>query len=66
MLLGNTEISREDMPSFVSPSQQPYHLYQSMQDTLQQNLQNRMIMAAPNSPGAVNKSNQWSNENGQK
>lgn len=54
------------MPSFVSPSQQPYHLYQSMQDTLQQNLQNRMIMAAPNNPGAVNKSNQWSDSNGQK
>lgn len=59
MLVGNTEIGREQMPSYVSPLHQPYHMYQSMQDTLQQGLQNRMMMTAPNSPGNVNKSNQW-------
>ena len=63
MLVGNTEIGREQMPSYISPSQQPYHLYQSMQDVLQQSLQNRIMMMAPSGPGAVNKSNQWSNDN---
>ena len=61
MLIGNENISIEDMPSYVSPSQQPYHLFQSMQDILQQALQrNNAMMVMPNSPGNMsNKSNQW-------
>lgn len=67
MIIGNEEISIEDMPSYISSSQQPYHMFQSMQDTLQQAMANRgQIMAAPNSPGTMNnQQNQWG-QNGKK
>lgn len=32
MTIGNQTVTKEDMPSYVSPQQQPYHIYQSMQD----------------------------------
>lgn len=62
MQIGNEIITKEDMPSYVSPSQQPYHLYQSMQDTLSQALQrNTATMMQPNNPGNMSdRGNQWS------
>lgn len=39
MLIGNTELSREQMPSFVDFANNPKHLYNLMQDQLNQGLQ---------------------------
>jgi hypothetical protein len=39
MLIGNTEISREQLPSFVDFANNPKHLYSLMQDQLNQGLQ---------------------------
>lgn len=55
------------MPSFVSPQKQPYHAYQSMQDTLNGVLNSTaMQMAQQQQPqqSMENRQNQWSNDNG--
>lgn len=51
MTIGNQNITQENMPSYVSPEQQPYHRYQSMQDLLNQGL--TVSVAQPNG-GNVN------------
>jgi hypothetical protein len=38
MIIGNTEITREQMPSFVDFTNNPKHLYNLMQDQLNQGL----------------------------
>lgn len=62
MLIGNQEITKEQMPSYVDFSSNPKHLYGLIQDqlnsTLQVNLQNAMT-TPPQSK--ENKQNQWSN-----
>lgn len=65
MLIGNTEIGREQMPSYVKPEQQPYHLYQMMQDTLKQNLPQQMQVqqAMPNGTNAENNQSMWNGGN---
>ena len=37
MQIGDFNISKDQMPSYVAPSNQPYHIYQSMQDIYVQN-----------------------------
>ena len=37
MQIGDFNISKDQMPSYVAPSNQPYHMYQSMQDIYVQN-----------------------------
>ena len=37
MQIGDFNISKDQMPSYVAPSNQPYHMYQSMQDVYVQN-----------------------------
>lgn len=63
MLIGNQEITKEQMPSYVDFSSNPKHLYGLMQDqlnsVLQVNLQNAMT-TPPQSK--ENKQNQWSNQ----
>lgn len=63
MLIGNQEITKEQMPSYVDFSSNPKHLYGLMQDqlnsALQVNLQNAMT-TPPKSK--ENKQNQWSNQ----
>lgn len=53
------------MPSFVSPQKQPYHAYQSMQDTLNGVLNSTAMQMAPQQPqqSMENRQNQWSNNN---
>lgn len=63
MLIGNQEITKEQMPSYVDFSSNPKHLYGLIQDqlnsALQVNLQNAMT-TPPQSK--ENKQNQWSNQ----
>lgn len=40
-------INMEQMPSFVSPSNQPYHVYQTMQDIYANNGINNTMNAQP-------------------
>jgi len=65
VIIGNTEITREDMPSYVSPSKQPFHRYQSMQDTLNNALGNvnfgNMQPTQKINSTMEAQSNQWSN-----
>lgn len=62
MLVGNQTISQKDMPSYVSPDKQPYHLYQMAQDMLNSALDTPMMAQPVNPSGksAENKPNQWS------
>lgn len=67
MLVGNQNITKENMPSYVSPQQQPYHTYQLMQDQLnmgltvmQQPMQPQQGMQNPASKEIRN--NQWDNK----
>lgn len=71
MLVGNQEITKENMPSYNSPEQQPYHKYQMMQDTIMQGLMKQQGMGA----GGVqmqqqnsmdNRQNAWNNNNEQR
>ena len=69
MQVGNQQITQEQMPSFVSPEKQPYHAYQSMQDTLNGVLNSTAMQMAPQQPqrpqqSMENRQNQWSNNNG--
>lgn len=61
MQIGNTQISREIMPSFVRPDDIPTHLYSSAQDTLNamlgMNQPPQMQAIAPQNAGA--QSNAW-------
>ena len=60
-----TEITRDQMPSYIKPQDQPYHLYLSMQDVYaasQLGVMNTMQMpqqAAGNMGSADARSNQW-------
>lgn len=70
MFIGNTEIKKEDMPSYEIGKDYPTRRYFFMQDTLNGALQRQQQMSAgqpvqtqPN--GAVaNQPSQWSNNNG--
>lgn len=66
MLIGNQQITQEQMPSFVSPQKQPYHAYQSMQDTLNGVLNSTAMQMAQQQPqqSMESRQNQWSNDNG--
>lgn len=65
MLIGNTEITREQMPSFVDFANNPKHLYNLMQDQLSSAL-NRPMPAQPSMPvQQPNSTNIESNTNSQ-
>lgn len=67
MLIGNQEVGREAFPSYVEPGKQPYHMYQSLQDTANRVLnqvamqvqQNQLVQNTPE-----NRPSQWSKSNG--
>lgn len=70
MLIGNTEIKKEDMPSYEIGQNYPTRRYFFMQDTLNGALQrqqqmsaNQIVQTQPNG-AAANQSSQWSNNNG--
>lgn len=44
MLIFGQEITEDQMPSFVKPQDQPYHVYQSMQETLMGKLQQGQVI----------------------
>lgn len=60
VLIGNTELTREMMPSFVDFSDNPRHLYGLMQDQLQRGLQAPvMMMQQPGLANPQNTPSQW-------
>lgn len=64
MRIGNIELTREQMPSFIDFNNNPKHLYSSMQDILNQNLNAPMPMM-PTQPAPTGNdkqsggNNQW-------
>jgi len=58
-----TEITRDQMPSYIKPQDQPYHLYLSMQDVYaasQLGIMNNQVQPANLGVGSADaRSNQW-------
>lgn len=66
MLIGQTEITREQMPSFVDFQNNPHHLYGLMQDQLNRGLQVQALQQPMQAPISKDtNSNQWNKANGQ-
>ena len=60
MIIGNTEITREDMPSYQDFQNNPKHLYNLMQDQLNAGLQ----VTALQQQQTINNANSQGTQNG--